>query len=221
MALAAITSSDTTGALGAPTATSGASVDSEQRFLKLLVTQLNNQDPLNPLDNAQLTSQLAQMSTVSGIEKLNTALQSLVAQSGSSQALQAASLIGRAVLVPGSQVALVGGTAAPFGIDLQGGADSLEATVVDAAGNVVRTFDMGAQSAGVKPMSWDGRSDAGAQLADGAYTIQVSATAGGNAVAANALTLSTVASVAQSSAGVTLNLNNGGTASLSSVKQIL
>ena len=58
--------------------TTTTAADGEQRFLKLLVTQLNNQDPLNPLDNAQLTSQLAQMSTVTGIEKLNTALQSLM-----------------------------------------------------------------------------------------------------------------------------------------------
>ncbi|WP_025916170.1 flagellar hook assembly protein FlgD [Herminiimonas sp. CN] len=209
---------DATAALASASTTS---VDSEQRFLKLLVTQLNNQDPLNPLDNAQLTSQLAQMSTVSGIEKLNAALQSLVAQSGSSQTLQAASLIGRTVLVPGSQVALAGGAATPFGIDLQGGADSVKATIVDAAGNVVRTFDMGAQAQGVKAMSWDGKSDAGQQVADGAYTINISATAGGNAVAANALTLAAVASVAQNSTGVTLNLANGGTVGLSSVKQIL
>ncbi len=76
--------------------------DGEQRFLKLLVTQLNNQDPLNPLDNAQLTSQLAQMSTVSGIEKLNGALESLLAQSSASQVLQSAALIGRDVQVAGS-----------------------------------------------------------------------------------------------------------------------
>jgi flagellar basal-body rod modification protein FlgD len=75
--------------------------DSEQRFLKLLVTQLNNQDPLNPMQNAELTSQLAQMSTVSGIEKLNTTLSGLVNQTGSNQVLQSASLIGYNVLSPG------------------------------------------------------------------------------------------------------------------------
>lgn len=219
MAVSGTTS--TTGATAALASASTSSADSEQRFLKLLVTQLNNQDPLNPLDNAQLTSQLAQMSTVSGIEKLNTTLASLVSQSSASQTLQAASLIGHTVLVPGSHVSLAGGVATPFGIDLQDSADSLKATVVDAAGNVVRTFDMGVQSAGVKAMSWDGKSDAGVQLADGAYTINISASAGGNAVAANALVLSVVGSVAQNSTGVVLNLSNGGTSSLSGVKQIL
>lgn len=75
MAVSAITSSDGASAVGALSSNTVSSADGEQRFLKLLVTQLNNQDPLNPLDNAELTSQLAQMSTVSGIEKLNTAFQ--------------------------------------------------------------------------------------------------------------------------------------------------
>lgn len=221
MTLTATTPAIGASALGTLAAPASSSADSEQRFLKLLVTQLNNQDPLNPLDNAQLTSQLAQMSTVSGVEKLNTTLQSLVDQSGSSQALQAASLIGRTVFVPGSQVTLSGSAATPFGIDMQGSADSVKATVTDAAGNTVRTFDMGAQTAGVKPMSWDGKSDAGQQLADGSYVINISATSADKLVAANALILATVSSVAQNSTGVTLNLANGSTASLSGVKQIL
>lgn len=222
MTVTAINSPTTTSATSALAAATGSSSDSEQRFLKLLVTQLNNQDPLNPLDNAQLTSQLAQMSTVSGVEKLNTTLQSLVDQSGSSQVLQAAFLIGRTVLVPGNQVTLSAGAPTPLGIDLQGSADSVKVTIVDATGNVVRTFDMGAQAQGVKALSWDGKSDAGQQLADGSYTINISATSAGKAVAANALILTTVNSVAQnSSTGVTLNLANGSTTSLSGVKQIL
>lgn len=107
-------------ALTGATATGG-----EQRFLKLLVTQLNNQDPLNPLDNAQLTSQLAQMSTVSGIEKLNAAFSELVAQSAAGQVLQSAALIGRSVQVPGeTQAARVLGVVQGRGglqLDLEGG----------------------------------------------------------------------------------------------------
>src|SRR6187402_536779 len=106
MAVNAPASYDPASALGSMVSQQGSAADSEQRFLKLLVTQLNNQDPLNPLDNAQLTSQLAQMSTVSGIEKLNGAVQSLLAQSGSGQVLQSAALIGRTVLVPGKEVAV-------------------------------------------------------------------------------------------------------------------
>lgn len=97
--------SSISGLNAASAASSGSNVsqaDSEQRFLKLLVTQLNNQDPLNPMENAELTSQLAQMSTVSGIERLNTALSGLVNQTGANQVLQAASLIGYNVLSPGN-----------------------------------------------------------------------------------------------------------------------
>ena len=83
--------------------------DAQSRFLKLLVTQLKNQDPLNPLDNAQMTSQLAQMSTVSGIEKLNSTLSGLVDSLGNSQTMQASAMIGKKVLVPGNKMLLNAG----------------------------------------------------------------------------------------------------------------
>src|SRR5512143_4217969 len=86
------------------------SVDADtNKFMTLLVTQLKNQDPLNPLDNAQVTSQLAQISTVSGIEKLNTTLQSLLQSTSDSQTTQAAGLVGHVVLVPGSGLQLSSG----------------------------------------------------------------------------------------------------------------
>ena len=141
------------------------SADSEQRFLKLLVTQLNNQDPLNPLDNAQLTSQLAQMSTVSGIEKLNSAFQSLLAQSGFNQVLQSASLIGRTVLVPGSELTLNPGVDVPFAVEVTGAAEAVKVSITNAAGEVVRNLDLGALPPGVKTLSWDGLADTGAPVA--------------------------------------------------------
>ena len=222
MAVSATSSTDASNALGALSSTSSATgADGEQRFLKLLVTQLNNQDPLNPLDNAQLTSQLAQMSTVSGIEKLNTAFASLLAQSGSSQVLPSASLIGRSVLVPGSDVALSQGGAVPFAIDVPQAADAVKVTVIDAAGKPVRTLDLGALPQGVKTLSWDGLGDSGAAVADGAYTLKVEATSGTASVAASALTYASVASVAQGTGGVSLDLGAGRKASLADVRLIL
>src|SRR3972149_4887791 len=94
-----------------PAAKPGAG-EAQDRFLKLLVTQLKNQDPLNPMDNAQITSQMAQISTVSGIEKLNTTLQAMMASSDVGQWLQATAMIGNGVLVPGSTLELQNGTAA-------------------------------------------------------------------------------------------------------------
>jgi flagellar basal-body rod modification protein FlgD len=220
MALSAISPIDTARATGlsAPAASSAAS---EQRFLKLLVTQLNNQDPLNPLDNAQLTSQLAQMSTVSGIEKLNSAFQSLLSQNGSSQVLQSAALIGRTVLVPGKELLLQQGGDAPFAVELPVAADSVKVTITNAAGATVRSYDLGALPQGVKTLSWDGKGDNGAQLVGGAYTVQVQALSAGSSAAAETLTYAKVSSVAQGVSGVSLDLATGEKASLSGVRLIL
>ena len=219
MALTATAPTTATSALGA--SATGSSADSEQRFLKLLVTQLNNQDPLNPLDNAQLTSQLAQMSTVSGIEKLNTAFQSLLAQSGSSQVLQSASLIGRTVLVPGNALAFKQGVDVPFAVDMPGAADSVKVAITNAAGDTVRSYDLGGLAQGVKTLSWDGVGDNGAPVADGIYTVNVVSTAAGAKVASTALTYAAVSSVAQSGTGVSLDLGASRKASLSDVRLIL
>lgn len=221
MALTPTTATTGTGTLGALTSTAGTSSDSENRFLKLLVTQLNNQDPLNPLDNAQLTSQLAQMSTVSGIEKLNSAFQSLLAQSGSSQVLQSAALIGRTVLVPGNDLAFKQSVDVPFAVDMPGAADSVKVTITNAAGDIVRSYDLGALPKGVKTLSWNGVGDNGAPVKDGAYTLNVVATSGGAKVAANGLTYANVVSVAQSTNGVELDLGASRKASLSDVRLIL
>jgi flagellar basal-body rod modification protein FlgD len=216
-----IGSTGTTGNTGAVTAATGTNAESEQRFLKLLVTQLNNQDPLNPLDNAQLTSQLAQMSTVSGIEKLNSAFQSLLAQSGSSQVLQSANLIGRTVLVPGNDLALKPGVDVPFAVDVTGAADTVKVSITNAAGEVVRNFDLGALPPGVKTLSWDGLADNGAPVVAGVYTVNVGALGGDSKIVANALTYAKVSSVAQQGNGVSLDLGAGRKASLSDVKLIL
>ena len=105
-------------------------------FLKMLTVQMQNQDPLNPMDNAEMTSQMAQMSTVSGIEKLNTTLNSLVDNIGTSQSMQAASMIGKGVLVPGSGLTLSDG-AAYAGINLESAADQVTLKIMDSSGNVI------------------------------------------------------------------------------------
>jgi flagellar basal-body rod modification protein FlgD len=221
MAVNAPASYDPAAALGSMVSQQGSAADSEQRFLKLLVTQLNNQDPLNPLDNAQLTSQLAQMSTVSGIEKLNGAVQSLLAQSGSSQVLQSAALIGRTVLVPGKEVAVKDGAPEKFGIDLAGAADAVTVSVKNAAGDTVRTFDLGALPPGVKMIDWDGKTNTGTAAPDGAYTLSVTAKAGKDDVPSLGLTYGKVASVAQVYGGASLDLGGDRKAGLDEVRQVL
>src|SRR5450755_1727985 len=134
-------------------ATAGASASDSasigDRFLKLLVTQLKNQDPLNPMDNAQLTSQLAQISTVTGISKLNDTMSALSASLGSNQYVQAAGLVGHTVLTPGNKLQLASASAAG-GVRLESAADNVLVTISDASGHAVRKIDMGAQSAGAQ-----------------------------------------------------------------------
>jgi flagellar basal-body rod modification protein FlgD len=194
--------------------------EAQDRFLKLLTTQLKNQDPLNPLDNAQVTSQLAQISTVSGIEKLNATLQSLVQGSLDTQTTQAASLVGHAVLVPGSGLQLASG-AAVGGVELDGAADEVTVTISDANGLAVKTLSLGALDAGVHNFSWDGKATNGAQAADGNYSITVAAKRGGEKVTATALNLGAVRSVMRDGQGFSLDLGTLGAFTMGEVKQIL
>ncbi len=191
----------------------------EDRFLKLLVTQMKNQDPLNPLDNAQVTSQMAQLSTVTGIEKLNTSLSAMSQSFIDNQSLQAANLIGHGVLVPGNTMTLADGTAIA-GIDLQGAADKVVVTVRDKSGFVVQSIDMGKQAAGTIPFAWDGKTSGGEAAADGNYTFDVVATQGTDKVTADKLALGQVISVTLGTTGVKLDVAGMGSVDAAKVKQI-
>src|SRR6185295_19406565 len=125
----------------------------QDRFLKLLITQMQNQDPLNPMDNAEVTSQLAQISTVSGIEKLNTTIASMTSSMVAAQSLQAGSLIGHAVLAPGKTVLLQHGNAVG-GVQLSEPADQVTITIADAAGLTIKTLKLGAQDTGTHNFGW-------------------------------------------------------------------
>jgi flagellar basal-body rod modification protein FlgD len=201
-------------------ATTSQSSETQDRFLKLLTTQLKNQDPLNPLDNAQVTSQLAQISTVSGIEKLNATLQMLVQDSQSSQTTQAASLVGHAVMVPGNGLQLSSGKSVGA-FELAGDADAVKVTIKDSNGLEVRTLTLSDMKAGLQDFTWDGKTNGGAQAADGSYTISVAATAGSDKVGITSLTLGTVRSVISNSGGYMLDVGALGTFTLDDVKQIL
>lgn len=195
-------------------------ISPQDRFLKLLVTQLKNQDPLNPMDNAQMTSQMAQISTVEGIDKLNATLKMILEGSNENQAMQAAALVGHGVLVPGSGLALSGGMAIG-GIELAESADRVTMTIKDASGIAVRTLELGDREAGSHGFAWDGKTDGGAQAADGAYTISVSARRGDAQVGAKALELGMVSSVARMNDGISLNVGALGAFKMSDVRQIL
>lgn len=216
----AVSSSLLTAMNPAAAATQNTAAAAQDTFMKLLVTQMKNQDPLNPLDNAQVTSQLAQLSTVTGIEKMNATLQSLIGSYQSSQTLQAASMIGHGVLVAGSSLNLNNGQA-PFGIDLNTSADDIKVTIKNASGMAIRSMDLGSQQAGMLALQWDGTTDSGAAAANGQYSFSVDAIQGGQKVGATALAFGQVASVANSGQGVVLNVPSLGPVNLADIRQIL
>jgi flagellar basal-body rod modification protein FlgD len=126
----------------------------EDRFLKLLVAQMQNQDPLNPMDNAQVTSQMAQIQSVNGIEKLNRGIEGLGTQFAQMNALQGAALVGRDVIVPGNALVSNDDELVQGGFELDGPADSVTVEVLNAAGRVIDTIDLGAQSGGRHGFEW-------------------------------------------------------------------
>lgn len=210
-------------------------VDSVQadtdKFMTLLVTQLKNQDPLNPLDNAQVTSQLAQLSTVTGVNKLNATLESLKSSYQSAEAMQATNLIGHGVLVEGKELTLQQGKAI-LGVELGSPADKLQVIVTsNKTGKEVATIELGAQQAGVVPLAWDGvpdpdKLDANGKpvvLPDGDYTYKVVALRGGEPLTdAKALSFDSVASVTTNAKdGIRLNLPGKGAVTMADIKQVL
>lgn len=216
------TSSSSTSATGSTSSTSGTSAANLQTtFLQLLVAQMQNQDPTSPMDSSQMTSQLAQISTVQGISQLNTSLSSLSTQLTASQQPQAAMLIGSNVLAAGSSITVASGKTGEFGVTLPSDVTDLKINVTNSAGTIVNTIDLGKQSAGTIPVSWTPTDSAGNTLADGTYTISATGTSGAGAVTATTLVGATVESVVTQSTGAGLVLSNGSTVALSSVAAIL
>ncbi|MDD5298554.1 MAG: flagellar hook assembly protein FlgD [Rhodocyclaceae bacterium] len=213
-------SKSSTGSTSASTTDPTSAQGIQDRFLNLLVTQLQNQDPLNPMDNAQMTTQLAQISTVGGLAQLNTSLQSLLATNTDNQTLQAAGLIGKNVLVKGGSMTLSQGQAGAA-LNLAGNADVVTVAVKDASGNQVKTLNLGGLNAGVRSFTWDGGTDAGGKAADGVYTITATASMGGQDVTATTLGSGVVSSITRDSTGVRINLGSQSSVALADIQQIL
>lgn len=223
--MSSISQVNTATATAASTATSGTTSkkdaeNPQDRFLKLLVTQMKNQDPLKPLDNAEVTSQLAQISTVSGLDKLNSTLQQLVTSAEDTRSVEALGLIGHKAFVPGTAIAL-SGDGAIAGIELAQPVDQLKVAILDSAGFAIRTMDLGAQPTGISTISWDGLTDSGTKAVDGDYTFAVSAKQGGNDVKADTLSFGMVKSVTPGDGDTHLDMGDKlGLISLSNVKQV-
>lgn len=192
----------------------------ESRFLTLLTTQLRNQDPMNPMQNAEITSQLAQMSTVDGIERLNKMFQSFVDAQGASDSMQAAALVGHGVLVEGRGLALTS-AGAVGGFEVDADADKVVLSIKDAAGLEVKQMSFAEVAAGSHNFTWDGTTQDGSRAADGVYSIGITATKDGKDVAGRTLQFGNVSSVIRGSSGTDFQVGSLGIFKYDDIKQIL
>lgn len=193
----------------------------QDAFLQLMVTQLKNQDPFKPLEPQEFLGQLAQFSTVNGIQSIRDSVAGLSASLQGSQVLQGATLVGRSVLAAG-QVADLGATGGISGaIGAPAGASSLQVRVVDANGALVRTFAVNPQ-AGLTEFSWDGRDSRGERAAPGHYGLEAVAGVGGHDESVEMLLRQRVESVTIDPAGGALRLNTAsGSVAMGDVRRIM
>jgi len=193
-------------------------------FLKLLVTQLSNQDPLNPMDGQQFAAQLAQFSSVEQLLNINESmaaqaeLTGLLSQSMSNSI--ATGLIGKQIVSSGNQIGLSDSGATPVGFKLDAAADGVTITIKDAADKVVRTIKLGSMNSGMHEISWDGKNDDGARLPEGVYAFEIQGNdADGNSVTASPIMKGTVDRVSFGAEGVLLWMG-GVSVSLAAVQSV-
>ena len=197
-----------------------ANEDAQTRFLTLLTTQLRNQDPMNPLENAEVTSQLAQMSTVDGIERLNALFKQFITGQESAEAMQAAALVGRGVLVPGNKLILTeaGGIG---GFELTEPADRVTLSIKDSTGREIAKLELDDVDAGGHNYVWDGTSIDGSKAADGIYTVSVTATRGDQTLKSSALEFGQVTGIVRGVNGTDLQVGHLGIFRFDDIRQIL
>ncbi len=191
-------------------------------FLALMTAQLKFQDPLKPMENGDFLAQMAQFSTVSGINDLNSSFNSMSTAFQSNQALQASTMVGRDVLVPGDQARL--GETEPLvaAVDLDQPAKQVVVNITDANGQLVKRLDYGLQPAGLMDVRWDGLLDDGSRAPAGAYRIAAEVHQNDGINSGSMLTQVRVESVTLGQAGqeLTLTVSDLGDISMSQIRKI-
>ena len=195
---------------------------SQSDFLKLMTTQLNNQDPTQPTDSSQMLAQMAQLTTVSGIQDMQKSLSQLVGTMMSSQTTQAASLVGHQIVATGTKAEL-SANGLSGAIDLSQDTDHLAVGIYDSAGQLVKNIDLGSQNKGTVPFVWDGVMTNGSNAQPGLYQIKAVANVSGSPQAMNTYVASTVDSVTIDSAAqnIMLNTSSGDVVKMSDIKQLM
>ncbi|GGC78355.1 flagellar hook assembly protein FlgD [Marinobacter halophilus] len=199
----------------------GGSELGKDAFMELMIAQLKNQNPLEPQDNGDFISQLAQFSSLEEMQNLTGTVDDVAGQFRSSQALQASAMVGKTVLAP-SNIGILGGDGEITGtIEVPATTGGLRLSVMNQSGELVRQIDMGASQAGVTSFRWDGQDGNGNPLPPGPYQIVAQGSYPSGPEQLGTMVSANVDSVSLGKGGtITLNLAGMGSIALSDVKQI-
>lgn len=191
-------------------------------FLTLFTTQLQNQNPLDPMQNEAFVAQLAQFSQLEATTKMSDNLQNLVASMSNERMSSAAGLLGRKIAIGDGKALLSGGQPVEGSVALATEVDSVTLRVYSSTGQLVRTGEVGAQKKGDFFFSWDGKDDEGKAVADGVYRMEASATRFGKSSKMPVSTMATVKSVTTDSVtgDMQVELEDGSTVSMTQIKRV-
>ncbi len=194
----------------------------QEDFINLMITQLRNQDPFEPLQSGEFIGQLAQFGTVSGISELQNSVSDLASSLISNQTLQATNLIGKSALVPSDSLNLVEGETAKGAIATSAPTNNVTVSVFDAAGNLVNSIPLGVVNEGLKEFTWDGSDASGNQAPTGEYYFSVVGAQGEDSIALETYSFKQIESISlgENTSSIRLNIENGGELKLSEVLKI-
>ncbi|MDP1665081.1 MAG: flagellar hook assembly protein FlgD [Methylobacter sp.] len=196
----------------------------QDQFLKLMTTQMTHQDPTKPMENGEFLTQIAQFGTVSGIQDLQKSFGDFAGSINSSQALQATSLVGRYVSVPGTKGMLSAGGEISGDINLSGSVSNINVKVINTTtGETIQDVDLGAHSTGKVPFVWEGVNSNGVMVSPGVYKIQATGYMDGKNTVLETDIKSRVDSVIMGNGANSLKVNLTGLDSVNfnQIKQIL
>jgi len=193
----------------------------QDEFLELMMAQLKNQDPMSPMDNGEFLGQMAQFSTVSGIEDMQVSMDKLTETYATGQTLQSSQLVGQEVLVESETIELNAGEPVSGAFELEAATGDVRLDITDAAGTVIRHVGLGPYTAGKHNFTWDGNNSEGQAMAPGQYTAKVTVQNNDGYESVSVLTSRVIDSVEFGAGGSSsLNTKQGDVLSLSDVRQI-
>lgn len=194
---------------GTSTLTGTSTTELQTNFLKMLTVQLQNQDPMNPMESAEMTSQLAQLNMVDGINTMNKTMTSLLSMMQAADFVNYSTTVGRSALVSGNEMIFDGQHPVTFALQFPESVPKSNLQITDASGNIVKTMDLGAVKTDLMNMFWDGLDKEGQALPPGKYRIVAKGTDGTRDVAPSTFVSSMVAAVGRSGNDINLTLANG------------